>query len=314
MNTRIIKELIKVVTMTIILSFVIDKIVFHTLNWISDKVYTGQSIGKLNQFLQIKDSKEVLVFGNSRANHHIDVKILGKSAYNMGVDGTGIAYSSALLNTLEKGTKQLIIVHIDTKNFFDNSYDGSDIKGLKIKYNRNEKITSFLNSSGHISIIQSFYKSLNYNGKVIGIIKNFYKPNYDYKTYNGYDPLFVNESDEKARDFILKIEDDHNCERKYQVNEIAMDYLKKIKVISESSKKQYLFITSPIYNDKCKKDNDILKEIMKQQNLQYIDYTDFFKGNNNNQFWKDKTHMTQSGAEKFTNELLKQVQFASKTN
>lgn len=306
MNTEITKKLIKIVALTLLISYGLDKLVFFGLNTISDKVLTGQAIGKLNQFLTLKDSTDFLVFGNSRANRHIDVNLFSGNGYNMGIDGMGIAYTSALINTLQADKKQLVLVHIDTKNFFDADYDGSDIRGMKTKYQRDNKISKTLNDSGHLSVLQRFYYSMNYNGSAIGIIKNYFKPSYDYRTYNGYDPLSVDASQEAMRDIVLsKAMVNEECEDKYQINTIALDYLKSIQsFVEKSPNKTFLFVTSPIYNDACDSDNEKFSSLMKDLGLTYWDYTNLYKNAKDNSYWKDPTHMSKKGAEAFSLHLL----------
>lgn len=308
MNSEIIKKLLKIVILILLISYGLDKIVFFSLNKISDKVMTGQAIGKLNHFLLQKDMSDFIVFGNSRANHHVDVSLFSDHGFNIGVDGIGIAYSATLIKTLPPDKKQVVFVHIDTKNFFDVDYDGSDINALKSKYQRNSNITRALNLSGHISVLQRFYNSMNYNGKSLGIIKNYLRPNYDYQIYNGYDPILVSESQEAMRDTVLsKALIDEECSDSLKVNTLALDYLKSIKSnIEKSPHKTFLFITSPIYNDICDIDNAKLSVIMQDLGLTYWDFTNLYKDTKDNSYWKDKTHMSKKGAEAFSIYLLQQ--------
>lgn len=309
MNLEITKKLLKIIILILIISYSLDKLVFFSLNKVSDKVMTGQAIGKLNQFLAIKDSKDLLVFGNSRANHHIDVNLFSNNGYNIGVDGVGIAYNSTLINTLKKDKKQLVIVHIDTKNFFDLNYDGSDIRGLKTKYHRDKNITQSLNKSKKLSTLQNFYHSMNYNGNVIGILKNYFKPSYNYKTYNGYDPLTVSDTQEEMRDIILsKAYTIQDCEVKTKMNTTAIEYLKSIKsFIDISPNKAFIFVTSPLYNDSCHEDNKTLANLMRTLNLTYWDFSNLYKQSKDKSYWKDATHMSIIGAEKFSAHLLEKL-------
>jgi hypothetical protein len=305
MDSKTAKSLITIIILVIAISYSLDKLVFFGFNGISDKVKTGQGIGKLNQFLVIKDSLEVVVFGNSRANHHINVDLFCNNGYNMGMDGSGIAYTSTLINTLSKDTKQIILVHIDTKNFFDVNYDGNDIRSLKTKYQRNKVITDALNKSGQLSTLHRAFLSMNYNGNAIGIIKNYFKPNYNYKTYNGFDPLLVSEAQASMRDIILTKTNPTNCFESYEFNNIAIDYLKSIKSFVQSSpNKTFIFITSPIYDDKCNEDNLKLASLMTDLGLTYWDFTNLFKDSKNKSYWKDFTHMSKQGAEVFSEHLL----------
>ncbi|WP_138434072.1 hypothetical protein [Winogradskyella algicola] len=309
MDSKTINKLLKIILITLVISYAIDKLVFLGLNTMSDKVMTGQAIGKLNQFLTIKDSTDFLVFGNSRANHHFDMDLFNTKGYNMGVDGTGIAYTSTLVSTLKKDKPQLILIHIDTKNFFDKSYDGSDIRGLKTKFNRDENITKALNKSNQISAIQNFYYSMNYNGNAISILKNYFKPSYDYRSYNGYNPIIINESQKPMRDALLLKDNSVGCEEDFEINPIALEYLKSIKTYIENSEnKTFIFVTSPIYDDSCSKDNNLFKGIMKDLNLNYSDYTNLFKEiGNDKSYWKDKTHLSDIGAKQFSKFLQKEL-------
>ncbi|WP_400078963.1 hypothetical protein [Winogradskyella sp. R77965] len=306
MNIEIAKKFFKIIILTLLISYGLDKLVFFGLNKISDKVMSGQSIGKLNQFLFIKDSTDFLVFGNSRANRHIDVDLFSENGYNMGIDGIGIAYNSTLINTLLEDKKQLVLVHIDTKNFFDADYDGSDIRGLKTKYQRDTDITSALEKSGQLSVLQKFYYSMNYNGNAIGITKNYFRPSYNYKTYNGYDPISVSPDQESMRDTVLSnFDSDKECSDNHEVNVIALDYLKSIKTfVDKSPNKTFLFVTSPIYNDTCSADNTKLNQIMQDLGLNYWDYSNLYKDIKDNSLWKDATHMSKKGAEAFSKLLI----------
>jgi len=307
MKSKTIKNLLSLTILIITVSYIVDKIVFYGLNKISDKVMTGQAIGKLNHFLHVKDSVDFLVFGNSRANHHIDIDMFSDNGFNIGVNGTGIAYVSTLISTVEKKKKQFIIVHIDTKDFFESDYDASDIRSLKSKFKRNEKITSALEESGQISFLQKIYYSMNYNGNILGILKNYFSPSYNFNTYNGYDPLTVSEeSQKKKRAIILETPNDSSlCSDSLKINPIAIKHLKKIKQYSKKSNKTFLFITSPIYNDKCQLDNKKLNKVMNEYNLNYLDFTNIYRQQKDISLWKDKTHMSKEGAESFSKLLLK---------
>ena len=83
---------IKLIVLFIAFSYIVDKIVYFTLNKISDKVFTGQSVGKLNHYLQVKDNIDFVVFGSSRANHNVNPIEISNNSFNMGVDGQMIAY------------------------------------------------------------------------------------------------------------------------------------------------------------------------------------------------------------------------------
>ncbi|WP_435139483.1 hypothetical protein [Formosa sp. A9] len=302
---------LKLTVLVLSISYLVDKVIFYSLNTLSDNVMTGQSIGKLNQFLTVKDSVDCVVLGNSRANHHIDVSLLNTSAYNMGIDGTGIAYISALTHSLDKQHNQLVLVHIDTKDFFDLNYNGSDIKTLSAKFNRDKNITASLKQSGLISPLQYFYYTINYNNKLTGILKNYFQPSYNYQMYNGFDPLILSEDQQKIRDEILLKQENEECSQLTTINPIALNYLEHIKEDAEQENKTYIFITSPIYNDTCPEDNLKLKKLLTEAGLTYWDFSNLFKDLNDTSLWKDETHMSAFGAEQFTLHLKQKLESIS---
>ena len=67
--------------------------------------------------------------------------------------------------------------------------------------------------------------------------------------------------------------------------------------------KTIIFFTSPKFDDNCKDDNLKFSGIMKNKGMTYYDLTEYFKDNNLIKYWKDKSHLSNIGAEKFTKEV-----------
>ena len=304
MNLNSIKHLIKTLILIVLFSFVTDKIVFIVLNKISDKVYTGQSIGKLNHFLQKKDMLELIVFGSSRANRNIDPFKITENSFNMGMDGMKMAYSASLIKLLPNEKKQVILFHIDPENTFDHNYSGNDILSLNTKYNRNTVIKQEIDKLKQNNFLQNFYFCLSYNQKVIGLLRNYLKPKYDYETYFGFDPIYVDENQKIIFQKILKKDKNRiKCKKKLVVNDIYNNYLDELIEFCRENNKILIFFTSPKFVDNCKKDNLELKKILMNRNLDYYDFTDFFKNDYNLEYWKDKGHLSNKGAEIFTKKI-----------
>jgi hypothetical protein len=302
----------KNITKTLILIFVIsvlsDRIFFSVFNKISDEVFTGQTIGKLNQYLQNKDTLDLIVFGSSRANHHVNpIKIL-KNSFNMGMDGRKIAYSATLIKLLPRNKKQIILLHIDPESAFSQDYLGNDIMGLSSKYNRNDIIKHEMDKLKQNNLLQNLYWSISYNRSVIGILKNYFIPNYDFTTYFGYDPIYVSENQKKIFSKILqrdkKISD---CQDSFILNKIYNDYIDELIEFCNENNKILIFFTSPKFDDKCENDNFELIKLFDKKNLNYHDFTNLFKENNNLDYWKDQTHLSNKGAELFTKKVAKML-------
>ncbi len=300
MSKSNLKYLLKIFFLFIIISYTTDKIVFIILNNISDKVYSGQSIGKLNQYLQIKDSLDMVIFGSSRANHNIDPTQISDNSFNMGVDGRQLAFSSTLIKLLPKQKKQLILLHIDPVNAFSKNYAGNDVDALLNKYNRNKIIAKEIDRLKQNNILQKFYWSLSYNRIFFGILKNYFKPKYDYKNYSGYYPIYPTKGQQKNLKKILKQEKSKDCSEHYEINDIYEYLLDEIQLFCKKNNKNLILFTSPVLSDNCKKDNRLFNEIIKTKGFIYFDFSDLFEQDYSLKYWKDETHLSYIGADIFT--------------
>ncbi|WP_159021546.1 hypothetical protein [Formosa sp. L2A11] len=310
MNKEHLKYLVKITLLVIVVSFIVDKVVFLALNTISDNVYSGQSIGKLNQYLKVKDSVDFVVFGSSRANHNIDPRIISKKSFNMGMDGVKIAYSAVLIQLLPKDKQQTILLHIDSNYAFNESYDGEDVMALASKYNRNKDIKIGIDKLNKNNNLQKFYWSLGYNGKVLGILKNYLDPKNDYTERLGYEPIYVSEIQHNIFENIIHrnevIDLDTFCGTHYNINATYSQTLSDIKAFCDANNKKLILFTSPKYQYPCKKANAEFKALLTAKGLTYYDFTDFFKDDNQLKYWKDKTHLSHLGAEKLS-EAVKEI-------
>ena len=175
---------------------------------------------------------------------------------------------------------------------------------LSSKYNRNTIIKQEIDKLKQNNFLQNFYWSLSYNQKVLGILKNYLKPNYDYKTYLGYDPIYVSEQQKIIFQNILKIDNNKmNCKNNLVLNDIYNNYMDELNEFCRKNNKTLIFFTSPKFEDNCKDDNFELSKVLKKRNLNYYDLTDFFKNDNNLEYWKDIGHLSNKGAEIFTEKI-----------
>jgi len=311
MQKQDIKYVLKALGLFLVISLAADKLIYIALNKISDKVYSGQGIGKVNHFLKIKNNRDLLIFGSSRANHNIDPTLLNDKGFNMGVDGSKIAYSSILIKCLPKDQKQVVILQIDPEHFFDQDYIGADVQVLLSKYNRMELVKKEIDALAMENVFQKFYWSLSYNGKVFSILKNMLKPKYDYKKYNGFDPIKVSPNQKAMFEKILTRNKSVTCEDSLTPNPIYVRLLNEIKLFCNDNGKDLVLFTSPLYKDLCQEDNDKMKRFLLQKNFKYYDFTDFFNDNPSLDNWKDKKHLSDLGAQQFTQEISKRLELTN---
>lgn len=304
------KKSIQLLLLLSVVFIITDRVVGYGLKKLDEKVFTGQGVGKVNQFLTLKDSVDLLVFGSSRAVHHVDNMLLSPSSYNVGIDGTKIFHSAVLISTLRK-KGQNILVHIDHNRLYDSKYNGEDLLGLKNLIPRNkdvkENIYRFFPEEIILSKVSNSYI---YNGKVLGMFKNYFAPSYNYVNYHGYDPLTPSEEqklifqklmNENKRPFFKKGDLDLKTP-----NPKIDDFIDIIKDVSQKNNSNLIFFTSPNLKTIDKGFRDKTKSYFESKGLIYYDYSNFIDSKDIN-CWKDFTHMSHKGAIKFTKELKKHL-------
>jgi hypothetical protein len=299
---------LKVVLFIVSIAYVLDKVAYFSLETINKNVFTGASGGKLNQFLKEKDNLDFVVLGSSRANHHIDNSKISENSFNMGLDGTKIAFSAILLKTLPQNKEQTILLHISPKYSLDKDYKGDDIIGLSKLYHQNNTIKKEFNALGKNKIMNQIFWSLNFNGSVIGLFKNFYLPNYDIDSYSGFDPIYITDEQKNIFETVLKNRKEESCPNKLNLNPIYEKYLNKISIFCKENNKKLILFTAPIYQDDCQKDDKILGEILKKKGISYWNMIDFFKNNNSPDYWRDNSHLSNTGAQIFTDSIKSRLQ------
>ena len=298
MTVKDLKKVLILLILILTVSYGVDKLIYLILNQLSNKVFSGQTIGKLNHFFSIKDSVDVLIFGSSRANHHIDIDLVSDNGFNMGLDGRNIAYISTIIKTLSD-KQQTIIINIEPSYIFNEDYNGTDIKALYVMYHKNEIIKSEIDRLNQSNPLQKLYWCIDYNNKVLGLIRNYLRPKYNYKTYNGYDPLILNESQKEIRNKIIN----NNIKKaisNHNINQLSLYYFREIRDFCEKNSKQLIMITTPIYEHNNYSDSKRISDVMSNLNITYWDYTNFFDDNNSIEYWKDRTHLSKQGAELFS--------------
>lgn len=305
MTSKQIKQLVLFFTQLLVFIFVLDKLVYFSLNRASDKVYSGYMIGKLNHYLELKDTTEILVFGNSRTNHHIDVSKFSKSAFNMGLDGVRLAYIAPLIKLLPENKEQIVVLHLDG---YESDYKGECITQLMVKYHRIDAIRNEIDRLEKNNPLQKFFWCLDYNGTVLSILINRFRPSYNFKDYSGFDPENIGPDQQESVLKLLHMDTDSiSCDDVQELNELAKRYVREIQSFCTLNRKKLVVITSPMYILDCKKEHDAMVDFLLKEGIVYYDFTDYFQNNNSDYFWRDRTHLLEPAAKVFTEHLMDSV-------
>lgn len=301
MNNIQIRQVLVFLIFLILISYGLDKGAYYLFNKTSDKVFSGQTIGKLNHYLKVKDTTDILVFGSSRANHHIDVARFSESSFNTGLDGVRIAYAATLIKLLPENRPQTVILHLDG---YGHDYTGEDIARLKVKYHRNELIRGEIDKIEQQTPLQNIFWCLDYNGSVCGIIKNLIHCDTDYLKCKGFFPLDVyHDTKEVMAESMLFEEDSEDCIEVTELNGLVLAYIDDVCEFCKKNNKRFLVITTPKYREKCLHELGMLQMYLNNKCVEYYDFTNLFDHNYPLGYWKDQTHLSALGAAVFTEHL-----------
>lgn len=283
--------------------FVADRLIYMAISTLDDDIYTGLAVGKINSFLKRKDDVDVLVFGSSRAAHHVDLEGLGAPNFNVGQDATKIGFASALIATLEK-RRQTILVHIDHDELYDADYDGqSDAQLLAFHALKNDEIGSFFNNYFKEEwVLGKIAHSYAANGKILSILKNSVSKGHDYAAQNGYEPLIPTEEQSETFRQIMSKGIADPIQEKVEMNKVNPKSEKFIDYIirkAQTNESKLVFFTSPSLLRIDRDTKNRTQAFFKAKGIPYWDHGAFFDSLDYTD-WKDETHLSDKGAKKYS--------------
>lgn len=295
--------------MIVLSLLLVDRMVYALLHSMEQKVYTGQSVGKANLFNKVKDSVDLMILGSSRAARHVDPELFPVSGFNMGMDGTHLGYATALMAVLDK-EGQTILVHIDHHEVFDDQYDAEDMLALLNEATDDSKMEKVINKYFPEEIILSkVSKSYVYNGKVLGMLKNYLGSTGAPRISNGFDPLEPSAGQRKTFQDILNKEGRYQelkMPRPLKVNTFFESLVEIAQKSAQNKRSEIIFFTSPSLNKVDDSTRARTTNFFSAKGIRYIDDLDFF-----NDFdidhWKDRSHMSKYGAELYSKNLSTQL-------
>jgi hypothetical protein len=171
----------------------VDQAVGRGFDRLLDRVKTGDKIGVTNSAIDHAGS-DLIVFGSSRARHHIDPAVLeerlGCSAYNAGLDGQGIYYHRMVESMiLGRGTSpKAFVLEIEPYGLH---YTHADRAMQLTPYvDRDANVERLIDEITSYSWLKFLSRSYRYNGLALPILSNLLvsaapvDPSFD-----GYEPL-----------------------------------------------------------------------------------------------------------------------------
>ena len=302
------------ISSVILIVVLVDLTLSAILDSLYQQTYTGQTGGKLNFVLDQESKFDMLVLGNSRANHQVNPDLMSFNAFNLGVDGRKITYQNAVISILKMRSKlpPRVILHLDIDNFTCESPKDTiptDVIHLSYYYGKNELVSEYLNSTSKLANIKYVFKLYRYNGTIFNLMENYFESmNIVWENYSGYEPIPAD-----ARDS-LKIVYQLRESAKDQINlKLCPKLLQELGAFIATCKQENVDLvcfTSPAYNGDLNLQYYQRSELAKylaKKNVEYLDYT-VSSDLDNIQFWSDVKHLNSKGAEVFTRNLNTDLQ------
>lgn len=185
---------IKTVALFLLLLFALDRACGLVLSTFFSRIEAGESSGGLvNLALKNKDAS-VIVFGNSRARHHVTPltmeSILGTKVHNAGSQGQGIHYQRVLeALLLDAGTSARVFVKVlDIRDLESDAIVGAN--SLSPFYGRNARADEILTSASLFSPLKYQLHTYRYNSLLLPIVRNVISP--EKSEGDGFKPLVGN--------------------------------------------------------------------------------------------------------------------------
>ena len=284
--------------------FVLDFFIGSGLRYLYFKQHNGFQF-RTTYSLE-KTNADILIFGSSRANHHYDTKMLENrlkmSCYNVGRDGTGIFYHTAILKgILKRYTPKIIILDLRRWEFEKENLNYERIALLLPYYKSHPEMQPIVELKSKYEKYKLLSGIYPFNSSMFSILVGNLKRN-GATEIKGYLPI----------NGTMKV---LPTEKKKEINQGTIDttqvatYETFIKDCVKAGVELHIFC-SPYFSGTEEQDLSIEleKKIAEKHNIQYHDYsydTAFF---NKPLLFADNSHLNQEGAQLFTNIIIDSVE------
>jgi len=248
-------------------------------------------------------NEDILIFGSSRAIHHYNPIIFqesfGLSCYNCGQDGNGILLSYGRLKMINERYYPNIIVYDITPSFdlLAESDNRKHLDWLRPYYRSNPTIDTIFWDIDKTEKIKMLSRMFQYNSKFIQIANDNIKPQQS-AGIQGFRP--VNQTMKYEPE--IKVEE----QAKYQYDSLKIKYLKKI-ITETRGKTNLIFTVSPMYRGIDSNVFAPIKEICKQENIPFLDYSNDPEISTNRNYFYDRFHLNSEGADYFTTKFVHDI-------
>jgi len=293
----------------------LDRVLAWSMDAIYPEIKSGESGGAINYFLALEENPDFLIMGNSRAHHHVIPDSFELNTFNLSHNGMALPFQAGLISILKSQQKmpKVLLLQIEPSFFLNRSdLDERDAQFLKYFYGKNELVTEYINRISTNEKIKYFFKLYRYNGKIFGLLLNYFKSKNrkEKLNYDGFEPLEYNPKDTiRLNNEIKKLEKIKHSKRVMTIDSIALSYVQDVLDMCEEADTKIIFFTAPYYWDQNSEQGKLnLQQYFDERDILYFNYnTIILPELKKKKFWMDGTHLNIKGTKILTSDLKKRL-------
>lgn len=310
MGVRTLKSFLYRVFLFLLLIFVLDRGIGTLFVLMKDLGLKNnpENVWLKTPFAVEKVETDVVIIGSSKASHHYVSQMmmdsLSMSVYNCGQDGCFFLYQNCLINMiLERYKPRMIIWDIQPESFNEllPIQEYQNFRYLSPYYNNIRWAKSYIDGESTMMRYKMMSKSFAYNSKILNyIFPLLFSVNMERN--NGYLPL-------QGEGILPKISGETIDEKFVSFDQHLMLLENTIQRCIDNDICLCVFV-SPVYSDKNIAVVSAVSDIQcitQKYNVVFQDYTYSSKFLQRPEFFKDISHLNASGAEFFTDIILKEI-------
>lgn len=289
----------------VILFFVIIAVIDIGFGMCCDYLYSHSKGGdtyKINYAISA-GCPEVLIMGSSRANHHYNPQIitdsLGLTAYNLGIDGSGVILMDGFYRLIIQRYAPKCIIYELTPSFDFRRYD-ADVNNTRYlaqlkPYYRNECLSQLfddIDPKERVKLHSGLYR---YNTTFLNLIKFYLLGGKEGE--NGFTPLqgvmadYVPPSNQPVR----------------EIDSLKIKYLHHFINDCKDNGTELIFVISPRYGAVSSEEYQPGIDVCKKDGYEVWDYYCDPRFVSTREYFKDSYHLNSAGADAFTTVMVQQI-------
>lgn len=294
---RHVRKIIFKIFVLLALLFVVDYTIGLGFGFLRDLALSKAPTKPITHYTINEVNEQVLIMGNSRANHHFVPQILsdslGMTVYNCGRDGQPFEYSVAMIYAvLQRYAPEMIIVDFEPTSFDAKQNNDFSCSQLYPYYQKDSLFAKIILHEDPLNRYKMILKMYQNNSQLIDLLKLFLV---NHKINNGYSPL-----SEKGYKYpsLRKVEYDTTG----KVDNFKIEMLNHCIQLCKEKEVKLVFSISPRFrqsNMEKLKSSKILADIFKNNDISLIDMRDNSVIRDSSMY-KDAAHLNHKGAEAFS--------------